>query len=312
MAKQNRKFNALFDKLAAQEQAFYDGEFLSPVLRGHPVRVRISNIVLPIRIVRPRDYQGWGVFRPIDIKTARHVRDANMGEKQKYLDLFPTLRLVIVQRGDEGVFGIPANASSKRFQITGVVPVRLPQEVQLFETVVTRFDGENCWYDRTDASANLRNAAILRDALTAMTDVEKVTSSGMTLEEKQAYTTAFIRELENRKDRNEERIKDVLARAGAQYRSYVERGDVYTVEYMVEGESHTSTVDKKTLGVQSAGICLSGGDRAFDLQSLVGVIREGIRRRAIHRVALGRDYGYRMVDTEEDMRRNYDYDYDDD
>lgn len=301
-----RKFNALFDKLASEEEKFFDSEFLSPVLRGKMVRVRISGIVVPIQIVRPKDYEGWGVFHPINIKTARRVRDATMAERQEYLNLFPTLRLIVVQRGDQGVFGIPSNASSKRFKVTGKIPIRLQQEVQIFETVVTRFDGENCWYDRGDSSANLRNAAILRDALINMVDVEKITSSGMTLEEKQAYTTAFIQELENRKDRNEERIKDVLNRAGAQYRSYVERGDVYTVEYTVEGETHTSTVDKKTLGVQSAGICLSGGDRVFDLQSLVGVIREGIHRRAIHRVGLNRTYGYNMVHTEDEMEERDD------
>jgi hypothetical protein len=43
---------------------------------------------------------------------------------------------------------------------------------------------------------------------------------------------------------------------------------------------HTSAIAKADLTVVSSGICLSGRDRDFDLQSLVGVIehQEGVTR----------------------------------
>lgn len=276
----------IFDKLAAQEEAFLQSEFFSPVLLFHPVRVRIEGIVMTLKVERPKRFQGWGVFRPTSMRAARFVREPSMAEKRQYLDLFPILRLVVCARDDNGWYGIPAKHSDGRFKVTGLVPIGLAEEIQMFDTVETRFDGANCWFDQIHMSENLNVPSVLRDALTQMTDIAKVASSGISRQEKEAYEISMIREIENQKDSHEERLKDALQRAGATFKSYVERDATYTVEYDVGGETHRSVVDKETLSVQSAGICLSGGDRTFDLQSLVSVVREGINRRLIHRVGL--------------------------
>lgn len=57
-------------------------------------------------------------------------------------------------------------------------------------------------------------------------------------------------------------------------RDYQDRGDVYRIRYDVDGQGHVSVVQRSDLSVQVAGICLSGQDRHFDLQSLVGVLRQ--------------------------------------
>ena len=60
---------------------------------------------------------------------------------------------------------------------------------------------------------------------------------------------------------------------GGELRDFRDRGDFWQVEWTTRnGEHHTSAISKGDLTVISSGICLSGYDRDFDLQSLVGVI----------------------------------------
>lgn len=265
----------LFDKLAAEEEDFLNAEFFCPVIRGRKVRVRISGIIMNLDITKPRSFTGWGVFRATSHRTAVLVREASMAEKTNYFNLFPLVRFILCAHKRNVWLGIPAYNSDSRFKFTGMVPISLPHEVQLFETVMTHFDGSNCWYERTDNRHDPRIAVLLRENIQKLTAFTKLSISGMTQEEREAYNIAFAHELEERKDQKEERIKDALKRGGAQYRSYVERGNTYTVEYTVDGRQHRSVIDRDTLAVNTAGVCLSGTDDLFDLQSLVGVIREG-------------------------------------
>ena len=286
----------LFQKLAEQESEFFSSQFLSPVLSGKGIRVRIAKIILNFDVAEPKDFQGWGVFKPLSNKLARFIRNPNMTEKRSYLDLFPSIRLILCRRNNDQWFGVPANQADNRFVIKGLVPVHLTEEVQLFEAVLVRFDGMICWFDGVDSKHSLKNSAYLRESLQKLLEPDKLELPGLTLEERDAYLMAYgpaiAADAEAKKDRQEERIKAALQRAGASYQSYIERGDTYTIEYSVGREKHRSVVSKENLQVQSAGICLSGGDRNFDLQSLVGVIREGQRRRAIVRVGNNLDSGY--------------------
>jgi hypothetical protein len=111
-----------------------------------------------------------------------------------------------------------------------------------------------------------------------MTHPDQVQRPGLTAEEREAYAANYWPRYETseeaRRSREETRLRQALAHAGAAMRDYRDRGDVYTITYEVDGQRHTSVVNKNDLTVQVAGICLSGEDEKFDLQSLIGVVRE--------------------------------------
>src|SRR5581483_1130969 len=125
----------LFDKLANAEADFFKSQLFAPVIKGNPIRVRIANILFNLQVAKPKNFEGWGVFAPINYKTARFIREPSMAEKEQYFRLFPALRLILC-RNDNGQWGgIPANKADTRFQVQGVVPISLISEVQMFDTV---------------------------------------------------------------------------------------------------------------------------------------------------------------------------------
>lgn len=291
-----------FERLASAERVFATSEFLAPVIRGQPVAVRVAGISLALQ-VEPHDFEGWGIFRPRDHSHAVFLRYPTMSERGDYLKLYPTVRLVLSGRMGDQWYG--RLVGSNRLTLTGDAPVHLANEVQIFDTVRSRFDGISFWYESRDPSKS-RQADYLRTCLNNMTTPEALEFTGLEPVPRVVYRELYaLRQTaiaEAARDKTEDRLKDALRHAGAVLQGYRELSDAYTVDYLVDNQRHTSVVDKRNLNVQAAGICLSGGDRAFDLTSLIGVIREGVTSRQIVRVGLNR--GTRMVPPSDD-----DYDW---
>ena len=269
--------NDLFSRLAAQEHSFKEQKFLSPVLRGQKVRVRIAGVVMSLSVVQPSGFQGWGVFQPLTYTTAQLVREPSLTERTKYLKMFPVMHLVACYRRKRQWFGLPAMQSDRRFGLQDVVPIALPDNIEIFDSVLTRFDGQQCWFEKHDPRRARMIAKTLREKLRNSIDSSEFRVAGSSAVERDAYEFALLRKLENEKDPDEIRIKKALTRGGAKFREYRELGNSFSVTYEVNGQVHRSTVDKASLSVQAAGICLDGFDANFDLQSLVGVIAEGQR-----------------------------------
>jgi hypothetical protein len=86
----------------------------------------------------------------------------------------------------------------------------------------------------------------------------------------------------------DERIRIALeAAGGALFSTRDLGGPLVEVRYLLGGERFVSVVDGRTLQVVDAGICLAGADRQITMESLPGVILEGMRR---HRIEITRRF----------------------
>jgi len=275
-----KQLPAAFERLANEEQKFLSGEFLAPRLPYRHVKVRVAGIISQM-MIRPPDYSGWGIFKPTDRRHADFVREASMAEREQYLKLFPRVHFLVCGRDERNWFGVQLYPSAS-ISVQGRVPLHLSTDIQVFDTVTARYDGTNFWYDEPYFQRGMEYADFLRQSIQDV--LPTPTKTGLLQSELDVYAEMYTKRVaeieELNKDHNEEKIKAALAHSGAVYLSYRERADGFTVSYRVDGSQYTSTVDKN-LRVQSAGICLSGGDTAFDLTSLVEVIREGDQEGAI-------------------------------
>jgi hypothetical protein len=288
----SRRFKDAFDKLAAAEERFLVSEFLAPVVRGGDVCVRIAGVVCRLQVT-PRDFTGFGVFAPTSHSAAKLVRPATLAQRKQYLQLFPLVRLILCKRNKDEWLAVAAHQGDQRFRIAGLVPVRLVEEGQQFEVIHTRFDGANFWFEATDPSRDPSTATYLRKSLHEKLVPNLLERSGLTPEERLAYTVHFVKpeatinKLDPTPQDPRDRLQDALQHSGAELLDYLERDDSYRVTYLLGGRQHVSAVRKSDLTVQVAGICLSGEDQQFDLASLVGVLREAEGTGEIVRVGDG-------------------------
>ena len=268
----------ILNRLEAAEKDFIGREFLAPVIGHGRVMVRIAGVLCQIRAIDglPPGFRDWALLRALSTSRAEFIGKASLAQVAEYLSLLPAVRLILVQLRRNRWLTLPAQAGDRRFRIEGPVELHLAEEgLERFETVVSRFDGRLFWYERRDPGRDPAVAAYLRQQLGAADKtglppvVKRLHKRGLTREEREAYTLLREAVVEEQQDRIELRLSQALDHAGARYRSYSEREGVYVVRYEIDGHQHVSTVNRDDLSVVTAGICLSGRDRHFDLTSLV-------------------------------------------
>lgn len=281
----------LLDKMEAAERDFVGTEFLAPMVGGNRVRVRIAGVVCQLRVEADpaTRFDGWALLKALSASRAVFLREASLAERDAYLRLFPVVRLILVQRQAPRWLALPAHEGDRRFRITGPVDVLLSEEgLARFETIRAHYDGRLFWYGSRDPGRDPALAAYLRDRLSGTAEdglppkVDTLHKRGLSREERQAYNVIRESLVQQRRDRVEQRLDEALSHAGAVFKSYVEREDAYVVNYEVDGRRHVSTIRRDDLAVMTAGICLAGEDRRFDLTSLVGVLREATENRRLY------------------------------
>jgi len=269
----------LIQQLAAQEAALQATCFLAPCVRGGRVRTRVAGLLATFA-ARPAEFEGWGIFQPMDAATAAVVEEASLPEVAEYLRLLPPLRLrlALALQGQTWL-AYPVNESDarQRWGAANPVPVHLVTDGVRFEQIMARWDGGAWWFEDVDRRADPRDAEQLQEALRQVTPQEALSFKGLTPEMRAVYdlaaqhAQAFQAQRQQRRD--EARLREALRLGGGTLREFRERRDHWLLEWTTaDGERHTSAISKNDLTVLSAGICLSGEDRKFDLQSLVGVI----------------------------------------
>jgi hypothetical protein len=274
-----KPIEALIRSLSAAEDAFTETPFLAPCVPGGKVRVRIAGLVRTF-VPHPSDYEGWGIFQARQEGTARLTEEATLPQIGDYLARLPTLRAYLAHplKGRTWL-AYPANEADMRQRKRAVKPfaVHLVEDGSALETVIVRIDGGHCWFEDADRRADPEYAERLKEDLKAVTPPGNLRFKGLTPEMRAAYDLAS-QQCEAfkpilRHQTNEERLREALRMGGGNLRDVRDRGEHWLVEWTTrDGERHTSAIQKNDLTVLSAGICLSGEDRKFDLQSLVGVV----------------------------------------
>ena len=277
----------LIDKIHKQVQDFHGQEFLAPYLGDNKIQVRIKGLVLTLRIREPRFYKVMDrllVWVTNDGHTADPVGPASPRELREYINLFPSVRLLVTRIEGNRMWGIQSRTGTGKVQFTGEVPIINLQPllfVDLFDEVSCCFDGTTffCGEAIIDDPGSMMVAAKLREEIQdrrfTYNNETSLAARYMRPEHEIAFRIAWNRLIEDAKGMVETILGNAVSHAGGQLKGYKQDEDTYKVTIKVDDQEFRNVVVSQDMEVISAGICLSGQDRIFDLQSLVSVFREG-------------------------------------
>lgn len=270
------KAQEIFQKVEKAEREFLDSEFLAPVAKHSKIRVRILGLVHEFTPLDP-NFEGWAILKPTPSTLVKVVGSPNLLQISKYLERFLKVRMVLCEKRKDTWIGINTQFDGEQ------KPIRLANGIQLFDEIVTRWDGANFWFEEKDMSANPSLAHYLRESLVDLIPLDRLQKSGLNPFHRMAYQWQLLLQEKEIGEVTLDKIQEAVRHAGGSFKSYIEHHDSYTVIFSIGEGEYRATIEKEDFEILSAGICLSGQDRKFDLQSLVSVMKEGQEKDLIHR-----------------------------
>jgi hypothetical protein len=277
--KERERFDplAIVSKIASQEKKLPGTTFIAPYVGGGKVRLRLDGIIYEMQVADCPE--GWAILEVLGTGRASFVQRAPLSMVRAYLQLFPRLRLVMIDRFAGRWWALAAVNTGQIIQLNGPVPVQLNENAASFDTVYCRFDGACFWFEGIDRRRDPAVGRLLRKALAEDQPPDELHCRGMVPQERLAYKMLYLEKHKGDEEKPPDdatRIARALQHAGAQLDSfwYGSASDRASVRFQLDGRLHVVEVRPEDLTVVSAGICLSGQDANFDLTSLVGVFRE--------------------------------------
>ena len=281
-------FNLLHD-FAKEEAKLQNTLFIAPCLLDAFVQTKVNHIVYTFALAE-NEFEGFGIFKPLNAKTAQFVRAAKDEQIEQYLKQFRKIRLLLIAHLQGNTWlAYPTNESEAQQHLGAAKPivVHLVSFGRELQQIVARYDGKNFWFEAEDTQADFFAIDDLREALQNYMLPEQFAIKGITPEMKTVYEMLLRKSVANlaqqtdfqtngiAQQSDKKRLERALTTGGGSLQSFADNGDYWTVEWKTTiGETHTSLINKKDLSVLSSGICLSDRDEMFDLQSLVAVIEQ--------------------------------------
>jgi len=277
--KQATKIADIMTEMVELERQLSDSEFVATYLGG-PIVTRVGGIVYKFR---PQDYHtphGCYLWRPKDTRTVRYTRQLDLVERQRFLNKFPKMIVIAVAKIDNHWIVVPWNLeeAGKRFGIMGITEAHLVRGVEPFDVIEVAMTPMPVMIDRARQILPWAHDIDLEHAA-GTAEMVAARIQGITPEGRLALQYLFKTSEELKQSQEENRIRMALGCMNADLLSYVEQDETHlVVKWKFQGLEYRTVVQKDDLEVVSAGICLSGKDRKFDLTTIVSVMKERQQR----------------------------------